>query len=339
MRWRVVDNVRLNRDRFDGRSTYPFTCQAVGTGARGVPSGLGGSRRHCPGVTLIELMVVLSILGLLVSLLLPAVQEMRESVRRLQCANQLRQLALGMMHHESRLRRLPGNGGWDDDSLVENVDGELVPIRTHDLQIDSVFRWGVGRPGARPQEQPGSWAYAILPDIEQGAAYRSIQVEQAGPLFRCPSRSRAAPQVPVDDENGRYESAGRVWAKTDYAANVSVCPNRPDALSLAEITDGLSQTLLLGEKAFDPTVQVATSWYWDEPIFSGGSKGTGRVGLLIQPDRAGIEYKENWGSPHRGVANFSLVDSATRSLSREIDWQVLRALLSPAGGEVLEMPP
>lgn len=290
------------------------------------------------GMTLIELLVVISIIGLLISLLLPAVQSAREAVRRLECSNNVRQLALGVMHHESRLSRLPTNGGADDGSLIENADGELVPIRTHDLQIDALFRWGVGRPGERPETQPGSWAYAILADLEQQQAYESVAVENGGTMFLCPSRRRMAPQVPVDDENGVYEAAGRAWAKTDYAANTSVCPNRPRALSLAEVLDGLSQTLLLGEKAFDPTVQVATSWYWDEPIFSGGSKGTGRVGLLIQPDRPGIEYKENWGSAHAGVAVFASLDGSTRSVARTVDWQVLRAWLSPAGGEVAELP-
>ena len=289
-------------------------------------------------MTLIELLVTICIIGLLISLLLPAVQGAREAARRIECSNNARQLALGVTHHESRLGMLPTNGGADKDSLIGNADGDLVPIRTHDLQINAVFRWGIGRPGDHPTTQPGSWAYAILADLDQQNAYESLAVGQGGEMFRCPSRNRAAPQIPVDDENGIYEAGGRVWAKTDFAANLSVCPNRPRALSLAAIQDGLSQTVLLGEKAFDPTVQVATSWYWDEPIFSGGSKGTGRIGLLIQPDRPGIEYKDNWGSAHAGVAVFAFLDGSTRAIARTVDWQVLRAWLSPAGGEVVDFP-
>ncbi len=284
--------------------------------------------------TLIELLVVISIIGLLVSLAMPAIQSAREAARAMECSNHVRQLALAIQNHESRLKRIPSNGGDRDDSLVRDAAGSLVPIRTNDLQISQLFRWGVGKPGSAPQDQPGSWTYAILPDIEQPSAYETVAVESAGPLFSCPSRSRGGVVIPSDDANGKYEAAGRAWAKTDYAGNGLTFPNRPNALALREITDGLSHTIALGEKSFDPNVQTPSSWYWDEPIFSGGSRGTVRAGLLIQPDQVGIEYKNFWGSAHSGFAVFSMFDGSTHRITQQADWKLFRASLSPTGGEV-----
>jgi len=287
------------------------------------------------GFSLIELVVVIGILGLLLSISMPAIQSAREAALRAHCANQLRQLGLGIQGHVSRLGRLPSNGGDKNDSLIANATGMMVPIGTHDLNIGTHFRWGVGRPGARPQEQSGCWAYAILPDVEQSEAYQSLAVESAGPTFLCPSRSRGGDVlVPDDDANGRYEAADRRWAKTDYAGNSLVIANRPAAMSTTEVSDGLSNTIGLGEKAFDPLVQTPSSWYWDEPIFSGGSRGTSRSGLLLHVDGVGIEYKHHWGSAHPAGVQFSILDGSVRTVSRQMDWKVFRSSLSPRGGEV-----
>ena len=76
------------------------------------------------------------------------------------------------------------------------------------------------------------------------------------------------------------------------------------------------------------------SWYWDEPIFSGGSKGTARAGLRISEDGRGIEFKENWGSAHPQGAQFGLADGSVHFIAASIDWKAMRALLTPDGGEV-----
>ncbi|QDV61424.1 DUF1559 family PulG-like putative transporter [Crateriforma conspicua] len=285
------------------------------------------------GFTLIELLVVISIVTVLISLLAPATQSAREAARRTQCLSQSRQLGLGIQMHIDRMKYLPGNGGDDGESRIKNTDGEMVRVGTFDRQIDQRFWWGVGIPFAHPTKQTGSWAYAILPMVEQVESHQSIRVENAGPLFRCPSRPRGEPLPPVNDENGEYDAGDRAWAKTDYAGNAMIMLNYPEALRPAHIIDGLSQTIAFGEKAFDPLVQTETSWYWDEPIFTGGSRGTVRDGVLIQPDQPEIEYKHNWGSSHPGGAVFARLDGAADLVSRQIDWLVLRGLLSPAGRE------
>lgn len=284
--------------------------------------------------TLIELLVVISIISLLTGLLLPAVQAAREASRRVVCTNHQRQLGIALQAHVSSLKFFPGNGGYTKDSLVESTGGTMVPISTTDVLYGDFFQWGIGKPGCTPDRQPGSWAYAILPYMEQQAAYESNAFGVRQPEFLCPTRGRPDPLPPVNDAYGLFESGGWSWAQTDYCGNAKVIPNFPQARSPAAITDGLSQTILMGEKAYDRMVHGPTSWYWDEPIFSGGSKGTARAGLVIVPDGINIAFKDNWGSPHPGGALFSRTDGSTVLVTDSIDYQVMRALLTPAGKEI-----
>ncbi len=285
--------------------------------------------------TLIELLVVISIISLLVSLLLPAVQAARDAARRLQCANNVRQLGLGLQNHVSTYNAFPGNGGFRNGSTIVNTVGTPVTIFTEDIADGTHYDWGVGVPGASPKTQTGSWAYALLPFVEQTAAYEQLQFKAKQTTYLCPSRARPDPRPTLDDLYGRYESGGWAWAKSDYCGNARIMPNFPRYMRVAELTDGLSNTYAVGEKAYDRGVHVPSTWYWDEPICSGGSKGTARAGLVIVPDGVDIPFKDNWGSAHPGGAIFGNADGSTRLVSDQISHIVMRALLTPNGGEVV----
>jgi prepilin-type N-terminal cleavage/methylation domain-containing protein len=164
------------------------------------------SRISKQGFTLVELLVVIAIIGILVALLLPAIQAARESARRSQCTNHLKQLALGALNHESTLKFLP-SGGWG-----------------HLWTGDPNMGYGA--------KQPGGWTFSLLNFIEEGAVSsigaglpevqkRALLLQQKiTPIsvFHCPSRGVSLGPGPEYTLNSEDVPGGLV-AKTDYAAN------------------------------------------------------------------------------------------------------------------------
>ena len=268
--------------------------------------------------TLIELLVVIAIIAILIGLLLPAVQKVREAASRMSCANNLKQIGLAFQMHHDSFNILPGNGGWDGQQSIQATDGTPFYPNTDDYNSPTPFYWGVGDPHRSGADQPGSWAFALLPYVEQKAIYDNRLWTIPVKLYVCPSRRRAIAQLAVNDDHGVYSGGGWVWGKTDYAANALVCPNRPGGcLNLLNITDGTSHTILTGEKAVDPDVFAIGSWYWDEPFFLGGSYSTTRKGNGLIRDSAGdyVAARDNWGSAHTSGPQFVFADGAVHSRS------------------------
>ncbi|MFO0014012.1 MAG: DUF1559 domain-containing protein [Planctomycetota bacterium] len=290
------------------------------------------SAKRPQGFTLIELVVVIAIIGLVFALLLPAVQMAREAARRTQCSNHLKQLGLALLNHEAVLKSFPGNGGYTSTSSIQDTSGNWIEITTFDFAEALTYKWGIGAPGATPHAQPGSWGYAVLPYMEQNAPYQKVAIEQPLASFLCPSRARAATLPTVDDVHGSYASGGWAWSKTDYAGNKLGIPNLPKVKRTADIVDGLSTTIALGEKAFHAREQLPSSWYWDEPLFSGGSDGTVRDGLRLVPDGS-WDYRKNWGSAHSGVTGFLSFDGAVHWINHSIALNAFAALLTPDKSE------
>jgi prepilin-type N-terminal cleavage/methylation domain-containing protein len=277
--------------------------------------------------TLVELLTVIAIIAVLVALLLPAIQAAREASRRTTCTNNLRQLGVALQTHQASQKAFPNNGGLTEDSLIRSTDGAMIHIATFSFAEVERLEWGVGQPGKRPAEQPGCWGYALLPYLEEQAAYQEVKFTQQPPLFLCPTRARPPSEPTQDDALGTYESGGWAWAKTDYAANKFGFPELPDIIAPKDIADGLSTTIALGEKAFNPTRQPPTSWYFDEPLFSGGSHGTVRDGVSIVDDLQGIAYRWNWGSSHPDAAGFSYLDGSFHWITMDIEEAILKQLL------------
>ena len=295
----------------------------------------GAARRSA--FSLPELLVVIGVITILVSLLLPAVQRVREAASRISCANNLKQSGLALQMHHDTCGVFPSNGGWDGRQEISSTNGTPFTPFTLDFTVGIAFYWGVGEPGVLPQQQPGSWAYAILPFIEQQNAYQQRAWYDGLPLYVCPSRRPPAPQPAIPDQFGYYNGGGWLWGKIDYAANAYLVPNRPRCLSLADVTDGTSHTILVGEKAMDSTLSVTGTWYWDEPFFLGGSDGTHRDGSALMPDAPGIVLaaRHNWGSPHPGGAQFLFADGSVKPINYTTPSSVVLGLLTPGGGEVI----
>ncbi len=202
--------------------------------------------RSRDGFTLVELLVVIAVIGVLVSLLLPAVQAARESARRIQCQNQVKQIALAIHGHESHAKKLPAAGSFAPPA-------EAVKWSYSDWRVD--LRSGTNF----------SWLVEILPQLEETALRDSLDHKQH--ITASPTASLASqPAVllcPSDESRGRmFQSADTFgvgparFGKGNYAAYTnpfhvdSFYRSGPIAMygmKMGKATDGTAKTLLVSE--------------------------------------------------------------------------------------------
>ncbi|MDB5307031.1 MAG: pulG 11 [Gemmataceae bacterium] len=250
--------------------------------------------------TFIEFLVVVAILVVLIGLLLPAVQKIREAAARTRCTNHLKQMAVAFHTYHDVRGRLPPGGSHSPPAAAACTD-----------------------PDCRQAEW--SWAYHILPHLEHGAAYRApdpAAVQAAViPVYYCPTRR------PAQLYNGR--------AMIDYAGNAGTQPEGQNGvvmrttqgqITLADITDGTSNTVLLGEKRVNVTGfgltggdhegYVTPGWNADHyEVYRLGSQGP-------DPDTNlgadAIAYPA-FGSSHPGVFNAVFADGAARTVRYSVN--------------------
>ncbi len=147
------------------------------------------------GFTLVELLVVMGVIGVLIALTLPAVLQARESASRKRCVNDLHQIGVGLLRHHDSFGAFPGNGGWDPSQQIPDMNGNMIYISTTDemnVNGPTLYDWGVGQPTGLGPDQPGSWAFSILPQIEQANIFQQRDWKVAVETYACPSRRAAA---------------------------------------------------------------------------------------------------------------------------------------------------
>jgi len=326
------------------------------------------------GFTLIELLVVIAIIAILVSLILPAVQQAREAARRTQSKNNLKQIGLAASLFEESFRHFPTSGGYDYtpgqagnsaayESRVRGVITATPNVNTF-IPGYGAFRPRWGDPADQPKYQLGSTFYSLLPFLEQTALFDDpLTCYRTGlPVFYIPSRRSGVFAIPATDPvypGWGYSDAGQgPCGRTDYAANELVFwttyAGWGKVSQYRDLTDGTSNTVFFGEKAMAQRAWQAGVMYWDEPWILGGNGGVGRCGFELYsdfelnrfPERAsGSGWSDgqyscgggNWGTPSPGGPQFALGDGSVRSLSFNIDRGVMQNLIRPADGKVVSL--
>lgn len=332
------------------------------------------SRAGRAGFTLIEVLAVLVVVGLLAALLIPAVQSSREAARAASCRNNLRQIVLATLNHESSAKALP-----------DLYNGRFLP-----------------RPRAAPDEfHFHSWRTAILPGLERSDVLASLNLDlpsssfenQTGvnvalSTFICPSSANPTPNVPdvlswqVTWSGGAIPGRVGTAARTDYEVVGGVRTRRPgvtkiggvelqlmldgmefgawgeptykDGVSpslgyrsarLADVADGLSNTILIGERAGRPDFYRKGMPVMPYP-YSDPNAGVGDIHQSAWALSTHFQWLVSWiDQPvnasnsvgiyafHPNGANVAMGDGSVRFVRESTSQAILKALSTRAGGE------
>ena len=293
------------------------------------------------GFTLVELLVVIAIIGVLVALLLPAVQMAREAARRSQCSNNLRQIALATLQFEDANKRLPPGAVWDSSGISRgSIFVYLLPylersslfsaIDLSQTSIDGAMLPGSSTPIAStvipmlvcPSDPHPKQYYSVLAAHNYAASRGPTDVFN-NPNCSCPNPWQNLSQAPLDDPRNFAGPFTRVGT----------------AVRLAEVTDGTSNTIFLGEVRPKCSEHARNGW-------AASNDGNGFCSTLIPinynscDDNAANACNRsfNWStelgfrSLHSNGAFFAFGDGGVRFLSQTIDHQLYQYLGAKADG-------
>ncbi len=293
------------------------------------------SNQKSPGFTLVELLVVIAIIGILIALLLPAVQAAREAARRMQCSSNLRQMGVALHSYHVTHSCFPP--AWGEDVSHWSWSALILPFVEQDT-VNQMIDYNIG--------------YASPPNL--GGA-----IKEFIPIYQCPS----APEnvlitccisngVGNDDDAAetnycaipthllvRRSHAGEPETSEDLATGVIYGQSET---AIRDITDGTSQTLLVSEcdaDQDDPWKDTITGWGYCHNGQCNLGYDWAAVNLVsttfgINGD-AGF-YDSGVVSRHPGGAQFLFCDGHASFLNEDINQRTLEALTTRAGGEVID---
>ena len=302
------------------------------------------STNNSRGFTLVELLVVIAIIGILIGLLLPAVQKVREAARRVQCSNQIRQASLAILNYETSYMTFP--------------EIALLPTVADDVES---------------QRRTWSWVAQILEfheddnlhgllDLTQGwRVNEDFLVEQIVPNFRCPS----APDDYTAALKGTGDTATVVNLRNHYMGiagslntpSGGTCGDTSDngafqiePIKIRSVTDGTSRTMLLGEMSW--FVQHQRPWWVGSSstcmynnknvVFSIEERGRRRDTPQEDSGSNGRELRAqndvSLGSEHPGGINISMCDGSVQFIRDNTSIDILKLLSSRNDGVMSDLP-
>jgi prepilin-type N-terminal cleavage/methylation domain-containing protein len=307
------------------------------------------SRKTTRGFTLVELLVVIAIIGILVALLLPAVQAAREAARRMSCSNNLKQIGLGLHNYHDTHKRFPPGG------ITQGPCCGTPSYSTWTIML---------LPFVEQQNLADQYNNKVYNEDPANQFVREAVVE----IYNCPSdfhagtlgKPESGPGAALDYRRGSYRAMGGRTDGSgwwDNADHVNLNPAWKGVLhtvgtgqltseTMASITDGTANTLAVGEYTTRTNPARGTFWAYTYTSYNSSNALPEARTILADYNKCvaingaggSNACKRSWGSFHPGGMQFLLCDGSSRFLASTIDMYVWVSLATIAGGEAVQLP-